>query len=223
MNENRSNFIAPRLGGVSAQIALHVRTKIFHDAMHVIGNKPEGKVLDIGVTSDRSPDSNFFESLYPYPSSITATGLEDASFLELKYPGLSFVPADACHLPFNDGSFDFAFCSAVIEHVGSRERQQKLISEAVRVADQVMITTPNIWFPLEFHTLTPLIHWLPPRFFRSFLAMTGRPFFSREENLNLLSNKHVEIMLRDLGVRYKKRHKSLFGIVSNLVYVVSRY
>jgi hypothetical protein len=24
------------------------------------------------------------------------------------------------------------------------------------------VTTPNRWFPLEVHTLLPLVHWLPP-------------------------------------------------------------
>src|SRR5258708_4616087 len=30
-----------------------------------------------------------------------------------------------------------------------------------RVAGKVFVTTPNRWFPLDPHTLLPLVHWLP--------------------------------------------------------------
>ena len=221
MKPKSSQFIAPRLAGIAEKIALHVRKKIFADAIAVCGWDPNIKILDIGVTNDASDDSNFFEKLYPFPWQITAVGLEDASFLEDQYPGLAFVKADACDLPFSDQKFDFAFCSAVIEHVGSRHRQKQLILEAVRVARVIMISTPNKWYPIEFHTLTPLLHWLPPNVFRSFLKITGRNFFAKEANLNLLSAKSIEVMCLDEGLYFKAYHQKLFGIVSNLVYVVS--
>ncbi|MDR1740563.1 MAG: class I SAM-dependent methyltransferase, partial [Synergistaceae bacterium] len=51
--------------------------------------------------------------------------------------------------PFKDGEFDLVFSSAVIEHVGSFERQTRFISEAARVSGRyVFITTPNRWFPV---------------------------------------------------------------------------
>ncbi|RCL52427.1 MAG: class I SAM-dependent methyltransferase [Synechococcus sp. MED-G71] len=221
MKPKPSQYIAPRLAGTAEQIALHVRKKIFADALAICGLDRNMKILDIGVTNDTSADSNFFEKLYPFPWQITAVGLEDASFLEDHYPGLSFLKADACDLPFEDKKFDFAFCSAVIEHVGSRQRQKQLILEAARVASIVMVSTPNKWFPIEFHTLTPFLHWLPPSVFRRFLEITGRNFFAKEENLNLLSAKSIESMCLTEGLYFKAYHQKLFGIVSNLVYVVS--
>ena len=38
-------------------------------------------VLDVGVTSDRREDSNFFEKLDPPQDKITAFGMEYAAFL----------------------------------------------------------------------------------------------------------------------------------------------
>ena len=99
MNVNRSRFIAPRLGGLAERAALHIRRKIFYDFMDIT-KSGRSKVLDIGVTSDESSDSNFLEKFYPYPKNITAVGLEDASFLEHRYPGLVFVKADACAFAF---------------------------------------------------------------------------------------------------------------------------
>ena len=51
----------------------------------------------------------------------------------------------------------------MIEHVGGEERQRAFVSEALRVARRVFVTTPNRWFPLEVHTRLPLVHWLPER------------------------------------------------------------
>jgi hypothetical protein len=49
----------------------------------------------------------------------------------------------------------------VIEHVGDREQQRRFVEELCRVASRVFVSTPNRWFPVETHTLVPLVHWLP--------------------------------------------------------------
>jgi SAM-dependent methyltransferase len=104
---------------------------------------------------------NFLEELYPWPARITAVGLHDGASFRSRYPGVRYVRADACELPFADGAFEVYFSNAVIEHVGDRARQRAFVEEAVRVADRVFITTPNRWFPIELHTGLPLVHWLP--------------------------------------------------------------
>ena len=216
-----SLYIAPRLWGFAERLSLNVRKRIFNNVFSNINITSETKVLDIGVTCDHTLDSNFFEKYYPYKNKITALGQEDASFLEEKYKGLKFVKGDACKLPFSDNEFDIAFCSAVIEHVGNKENQAKLISEASRVAKIAIITTPNRFYPLEFHTLTPLIHWFPKPIFRLFLKITGRNFFSKEENLNLLFDFELKGMVIKLGFKYKKINQKLFGLTSNLVYLIT--
>lgn len=213
-------FIAPRLWGFAEYLSLRVRKNIFNKVFANIKITNKTKVLDIGVTCDQSLDSNFFEKYYPFKNKITAIGKEDALFLEEKYKGLSFIKGDACNLPFFDKEFDIAFCSAVIEHVGSKENQLKLISEACRVSKVAIITTPNRYYPLEFHTLTPLLHWLPKPIFRLFLRLTGRYFFSKEENLNLLYEFELKDMICNLGYKYKKINYKLFGLTSNLVYLI---
>ena len=74
------------------------------------------------------------------------------------------VRADGRELPFDDAAFDIGFSNAVVEHVaGGREGQRRFVHELCRVARRVFVTTPNRWFPLEVHTLLPLVHWLPAR------------------------------------------------------------
>ena len=125
-------------------------------------------ILDVGVTSDQSySSSNYLEAWYPAKGQITAAGIDDASFLETLYPGLTFVQANGLDLPFHDGSFDVVHSSAVLEHVGSFENQIRLIAECARVTRRALfLTTPSRWFPVEFHTVLPLVHWLPKPAFR---------------------------------------------------------
>lgn len=189
------------------------------------GVLPEQTILDVGVTADDKLEaSNYLEAWYPYKDRITACGIDDASFLENKYPGVRYVRADGRSLPFEDGDFDVVHSSAVLEHVGSRQQQQAFIAELVRVARRaVFLTTPNRWFPVEFHSALPLVHWLPPRAFRAVLRMLSHDMLSREENLNLLSAGDVRrlcggLCLRDFGVRSVR----LFGWPSNLLLTVRK-
>jgi len=184
------NVAAPN--SLPARIARHQRRKMFHAFIAFAGPGAADTVLDIGVTSDRGYDhSNYFEAWYRDKHRVTAVGLDDASFLAKIYPGVRFVRADGRALPFADGSFDYVHSSAVLEHVGDRQRQTRFLREAWRVGRKgVFITTPNRWFPVEFHTVLPLLHWLPPRRYRAVLRHLGKEFFACEANLNLLS-RHV--------------------------------
>ena len=49
----------------------------------------------------------------------------------------------------------------MIEHLGTRDNQLKAAAEAMRVGRSLWIQTPNRWFPIEPHYLTPFVHWLP--------------------------------------------------------------
>ncbi|WP_256793621.1 methyltransferase domain-containing protein [Terrabacter sp. Ter38] len=72
-----------------------------------------------------------------------------------------FVRADGRSLPFADRQTDFIVAQAVIEHVGGIEDQRRFVQEQSRVGRSWVITTPNRWFPMESHTATVLLHWLP--------------------------------------------------------------
>jgi ubiquinone/menaquinone biosynthesis C-methylase UbiE len=181
------NVAAP--DSLPVRVAAHQRRKMFAHFLADTGVAAGETVLDVGTTSDRSyAASNYLEAWYPHKDKVTAVGLDDASFLCAQYPGLRFVVADALALPFRDRAFDVVHSSAVIEHVGSFARQCAFVRECGRVARRaVFITTPNRWFPVEFHTVLPLVHWLPKAQFRALMRRTGRGFFAEEANLNLMT------------------------------------
>jgi hypothetical protein len=214
-------------GSLPVRIAGRQRQKMF-SAFLELGIERTDTILDIGVTSDRSYDhSNYLEAWYDNPEQITAAGLDERATSALSRWGVDsrFVVADGRSLPFFGGSFDYVHASAVLEHVGSRSLQRALIAEACRVARKgVFLTTPNRWFPIEFHTVLPLVHWLPARLFRTLLRMIGKEFFASEGNLNLLSAAELRHMIRDIGMSEAAqiRKVRLCGLVSNLVVVVRK-
>lgn len=81
----------------------------------------------------------------------------------------SWVAGDGRALPFRDGAFDVVFSNSVIEHVGDAESQQCFAAEVARVGRAYWVQTPNRWFPVEQHLLTPFLHWLPRRWQRALM------------------------------------------------------
>jgi SAM-dependent methyltransferase len=76
------------------------------------------------------------------------------------YPG-PFVRADATQrLPFDDGAFDLAYSSSVVEHLRPADRAA-FAAELRRVARGWWVQTPAWSFPVEPHALLPFAHWLP--------------------------------------------------------------
>lgn len=193
------------------------RQAMFDVFMAKSGATMSSKIIDIGVTPDRSlADSNAFEQFYPWTGKITATSFEDASFLETQYPGLRFVRTDGATLPFADQEFDVAYSSAVLEHVGNADSQRLFVAEMLRVSKRYFLAVPNRWFPLELHTFIPLIHWLPKSAHRRVLSMLGKDFWASEKNLNLVGAGELR-KLFPAGVDVQLHKHRLFGMPSNLV------
>ena len=73
-----------------------------------------------------------------------------------------FVEGDGCNLAgFADKSFHIAHSNSVVEHVGDWDRMVRFAAELQRVSQRLFVQTPNFWFPIEPHFMTPLFHWLP--------------------------------------------------------------
>lgn len=208
------------LFGLSSAISGRIRREMFEAFMDVTTPSGETTILDVGVTCERRRACNFLENLYPYPSRIIATGLEDASFLQQDFPGLRFLKADGACLPFKDKRFDIVTSFATIEHVWGLENQRLFLHELLRVGRCCCVTTPNRWYPVEFHTVTAFIHWLPPRLFRAILTFMGKSFYADEKNLNLLTEKDIS-RITPLGAKVQVRRFRLFGLVSNLMFFIS--
>jgi len=97
------------------------------------------------------------------PGSVVCLNLDPATAGSGPDGRFSYVQGDGRDLPFADRSFDVAFSNSVIEHVGAYADQEAFASELRRVGRRVFVQTPNRWFFIEPHLLTPFVHFLPPR------------------------------------------------------------
>jgi hypothetical protein len=133
--------------------------RVFAQRFQITG---QTRVLDVGGTAS-------LWGLLPVQPRVTILNLPRAA---PERSSLDLVFASGCALPFADRSFDIVFSNSVIEHVGDREEQRRFADEIRRVARGYFVQTPNRWFPVEPHLLTPLIHFLP----RSWQGMIVRRF-----------------------------------------------
>jgi SAM-dependent methyltransferase len=174
--------------------------------------KPTAKttVLDVGFSDEEYSESdNFLEKHYPYPENLTALGVDvPKKFIE-RYPKVKAVKYDSGKFPFKDDSFDVCWSNAVIEHVGDRQKQVDFLKETKRVAKTGFITTPNRHFPMEVHTRTPLLHFLPKRIFDKYLGLINKKW-ATGEYMNLLSLKDLKGLLWEAGIADYKIFKNKF-------------
>ena len=203
-------------------IAHKARVKMYKRFESLATPTENDKVLDIGVTPDNSLlESNDFEKMYPYTQNITMSTIEDASNLEYVFNGAKFVRNEPGKpFPFYDKQFDILFCSAVLEHVGDDDTQRQFVDECIRVARKIYLTTPNKYFPIEFHTYLPFIHYLPRRTHQKILRLLKMNFWAETSNLNLLTKKRLLSMLPMGGSTYKNAmvcYNRMFGIITNLI------
>ena len=122
------------------------------------------KVLDVGAQVKPSGGRGVqFIDFYPWKERISAINLSPKHISSIKqhYPEIEAVVGNACELPWPDKHFDVVYSNAVIEHLGTLDRQKKMAAEIMRVGKKWFVTTPNRWYPFEFHIRLPFATWLP--------------------------------------------------------------
>lgn len=185
---------------------------------------PDARVLDVGYNeTEYSATDNYLEKHYPYLRNVTALGIEEPAQFSQRYPEARALAYDGRVFPFADDSFDICWSNAVIEHVGThadrREAQVRFLREIRRVARAGFVTTPNRHFPIEVHTRTPLLHWLPRPWFHAYLRRTGRAW-AAGDYMDLLSMADMRGVLREAGIdRYRIVRNRLLGFTMDFVVV----
>lgn len=74
---------------------------------------------------------------------------------------INWVLGDAKNTGLEDSSFDIVFSNSLVEHLADWNSQAQFANEVRRLAPNYFIQTPNKWFFVEPHFVTPFIHWLP--------------------------------------------------------------
>lgn len=162
------------------------------------------RILDLGGTT-------FNWELIKSKPSITIVNILEPP--ENMPSNINWIKGDAIELMKDSKDFDICFSNSVIEHVGSHEHglenfisRQKQFASCIRnAAENYYVQTPNYWFPIEPHLLTPFIHWLPVGFqiniarYFSFWGLLARP-----------DKETIETFINEICLLDKNRFRNLF-------------
>ena len=75
-----------------------------------------------------------------------------------------------------------------------------MVSNLIKLSKKIFVfTTPNKYYPLEFHTKLPLIHQLPKKIHRTILNFLGLSFFVDVKNLNLQGENDIKKIFKMLN------------------------
>ena len=130
------------------------------------------------------------------------------------------ITEDLSEKELNEFSSDIVISNATIEHVGGALNQKKMLENIIKLTQKnFIITTPNKFHPIEFHTKIPLIHWLPKPIYRKILNLLGLSFHAKEENLNLLSIRELKKLLDNQKITYQIKFIKLFFFRSNIIII----
>lgn len=113
------------------------------------------RLLDVGGTES-----------YWHQVGYVGEGILDITILNLDsfsptIPSIKSVVCDARSLCFGDREFDIVFSNSLIEHVGGLDDQRRVADEIRRVGLAYWVQTPNYYFPIEPHSLVPLLQFFP--------------------------------------------------------------
>ncbi len=134
------------------------RPKRMQRFVKLLGIGPATHILDVGGTS-------FDWALLPFKTNVTILNAEIDGHLG----ALRWIIGDARRLPFAEKSFDVVYSNSTIEHLYSEDNQRLAAAEIARVGKAYFVQTPNRWFPIEPHYLTPFVHYLPKKWQRRLL------------------------------------------------------
>lgn len=192
-------------------------------------NKEDVKsFLDIGTTEENKlKSSNFFVKKLDHikiKKSISDQRVESFRFSEFIEKSITSVFSTE---EINIFKSDLVISSATIEHVGNFSNQVKMIQNITCLTKKYfLITTPNRFFPIDFHTKLPFLHMLPKNIHRMILTLLNLKEYAKEENLNLLGykdlNKLINVQKND-DFEIKIFKIKLFGLTSNLLILGKKY
>tara|TARA_B100001027_G_C16145593_1_gene275671 strand:- start:9 stop:689 length:681 start_codon:yes stop_codon:yes gene_type:complete len=221
MSQNRNLIYLAGHNSFFDKIIESKRLQILNIIKDLIKNINIKDALDIGTTGDEENKSSnlIIKNLKNIEifKSISNQRIKIGFFTKTKQKSIT---ENFSNDEINEFKSDLVLSSAVIEHVGSQNNQEKMIENIFKLTKKIfIITTPNRGYPVDFHTKIPFLHWLPKKVHRKILGFVGMSFFSKEENLNLLSRNDVHSYLRKYPLDYKIIDLKLLGLSSNFIII----
>lgn len=188
-------------------------------------------ILDIGgrqsywnIFPEKFLEENNVEiTLVNYSSELTDE-IDHSEQLASNRGRFKHIIADGCDMSQYDSmSYNLVHCNSVIEHVGNWERMSRLSSEIKRLAPAYYVQTPNFWFPIEPHFLTPAFHWLPEPIRIWLIQRVSLGHMSRQKNISDAVNVIESVRLLNSSMFFslfkeaKYKHEWFMGLPKSLI------
>ncbi len=207
--------MAPSFADIHRPLARYFRSRRLRRFARSFNVDEQTKVLDLGGA----------EYYWPWLEVRPRVTVANYAARDLKRVALDWVRADGRNLPFRDGAFDVVYCNSVLEHLPDEASREAMAREIERVGLGYSVQTPNRWFPLEAHTLTPAFHFLPKRWqarlARNFTIWGRLQRPSRAEargfveNIRLLSARDLQGLFPDAAIERER----FLGLTKSLIAV----
>jgi len=166
------------------------RTRLFLDIFHPDATT---RILDVGGLV------KLWHNEVPIDSSVTCLNLDYYPVPPEAPQRYRSLMGDGRKMDFPDRSFDIACSNSTIEHVGDWGDQQRFAAEVRRVGRQYFVQTPNRWFFIEPHFISPFIHFLPRAWARKLLPWLSLRAWMRHGDNRDLNELAGELRLLDYG------------------------
>lgn len=185
------------------------------------------KILDFGVSDSINQDSNPFVKFFlkKKRDNIYGCGVDNPenvmkNYKELKYKRIK----PYTKLPYKKNFFSLSISHAVFEHIGNETKKKFYLSELIRISDNVFISIPNRYFPIEHHSNIPMLGYLPSKLIYKILSFFNYNLFKNEKNLTFNSkSKFFKIatkLKKKYNIDFHLGYTGLkFGIFSSHFYI----
>lgn len=206
---------------------VRIRRKIYAFLKQELTEVKNKTFLDHGSTPETTREASncFIRWLMEDGAKVYAVSPENIRHLEQAFPEL--IVLDWPPNSFSLEGLDCIISSAVIEHVGAEKSQIEYVSSLLQLHPTILLTTPNRYHWLEFHTKIPFLHWLPRNLHRTILSWFGLKFWASEKNLRLLSQEdlnrivHQAAEMNGLAIHLEWYQPRFWGMVSNLCVLIT--
>ena len=208
------------------KILLKKRKEILFHLKEFVNDKNIRDVLDVGTTQDvDNESSNYIIKNFGIEKNYKSISDQSITSNFFSKTLKKSITDDFTQNEIDIFQSDLVISNATIEHVGSFNNQIKMFSNIINLSKKYfIITTPNRFHPIEFHTKIPFIHWFPKKFYTKLLRLFGLSFFANEENLNLLSEFDLKLIMKKfIHIKYEIKYIKFFFIKSNIILIGRKY
>jgi SAM-dependent methyltransferase len=131
-----------------------LQLKTINDALKpLLSTFPNGRILDVGA--GESP----WLCYLPKASEYQGIDVQFAEAFGMKPATAKVAYFDGMNIPFEDRSFDGAFCIEVLEHARNPDRLLSEISRVLRAGAPLILSVPwsarRHFIPYDYHRFTP--------------------------------------------------------------------